>query len=56
MGVRDAFFEWLDPQLRDKLEALYTNHYPREPAYQHIGAFLRSRILAERVTSTLAAD
>lgn len=55
LGVREQFFEWLDPELRDKLVALYTNYYPREPSHQHIDVFLRSRALTERATSALAA-
>ena len=45
MGVREAFFDWLDPELRDKLIVLFDTYYPREPADVHAGVFLRSRLL-----------
>jgi hypothetical protein len=53
-GVREGFFEWLDPDLRDRLVAIYTSHFPREPTYQHAGTFLRSRALADRMKAALA--
>jgi hypothetical protein len=53
LGVKEAFFDWLDPQLRDRLIAIYTDHFPREPRRHHFGTYERSRALALRATSSL---
>jgi hypothetical protein len=53
LGVREAFFEWLDSELREKLIAIFTHHFPREPHRQHLGEYERSRALTIRVTSFL---
>jgi hypothetical protein len=53
MGVREAFFDWLDPELRDRLVAIYTHHFPREPHNQHLGIHERSRALSFRAVSSL---
>jgi hypothetical protein len=56
LGVREAFFDWLDPDLRDRLTAIYMSHFPSEPRSEHLGVFERSRILAERAMSKLDAS
>jgi hypothetical protein len=56
LGVREAFFDWLDPDLRDRLTAIYLSHFPCEPRSEHLGVFERSRILAERAQSKLDAS
>jgi hypothetical protein len=53
LGVREAFLEWLDPDLRERLIAIYRAHLPLEPKSQHSGVFERSRVLAERATVLL---
>jgi hypothetical protein len=55
LGVREAFFDWLDPDLRDRLTAIYLSHFPCEPRAEHLGVFERSRLLAERARSKLDA-
>jgi hypothetical protein len=52
-GVREAFFDWLDPQLRDSLVGIYTHHFAREPRREHVGEYERSRALTLRATSFL---
>ena len=52
-GVREAFFDWLDPELRDALVAIYTHHFPREPRREHFAEYERSRALTLRATSFL---
>ena len=56
LGVREAFFDWLDPDLGDRLTAIYLSHFPCEPRSEHLGVFERSRILAERAMSKLDAS
>jgi hypothetical protein len=56
LGVRESFFDWLDPDLRDRLTAIYLSHFPCEPRAEHSGVFERSRILAERARSKLDAS
>jgi hypothetical protein len=53
LGVREAFLDWLDPDLRDRLTAIYLSHFPRESRSEHLGVFERSHILAERARSKL---
>jgi hypothetical protein len=55
LGVREAFLDWLDPDLRDQLTAIYTSYFPREPRAEHSGVFERSGILTERARSKLDA-
>jgi len=52
-GVREAFFDWLDPELRDSLVRIYTRHFSREPRRKHFGEYERSRALTLRATSLL---
>jgi hypothetical protein len=56
MGVREAFFDWLDPELRDNLITLFTTYYPREPASVHADVFLRSHTLTERASTALGCE
>lgn len=53
LGVREAYFDWLDPDLRPSLVAIYTRHFRREPRSRHIDMFERSRTLATRASSSL---
>ena len=52
-GVREAFFDWLDPELRDSVVGIYTHHFSREPRREHLGEYERSRALTLRATSFL---
>ncbi len=52
-GVREALLEWLDSDLRGRLNSIYTRHLPLEPRYRHLGVFKRNRVLAEGATSAL---
>jgi hypothetical protein len=52
-GMRQAFCDWLDPGLHDRLVDIYTRHLGREPRALHFAAFDRSRALTDRVTSSL---
>jgi len=53
LGVREAFCEWLDPDLRDRLTEIYASHLGREPRELHFATFDRSRVLTERATAPL---
>jgi hypothetical protein len=53
MGVREAFFDWLDADLRDSLIAIYKRYFPMEPRRGHFGNYERSRALTSRTTSCL---
>jgi hypothetical protein len=53
LGVKEAFFDWLDPDLQDSLIAIYTRHFSREPRRSHFGIFERSRALTLRAASAL---
>ncbi len=53
LGAREAFLEWLDPDLRERLIAIYTAHLPLEPKSRHLDVFERSRELTERAISVL---
>jgi hypothetical protein len=52
-GVREAFFDWLDPELRDSVVGIYTRYFSREPRREHSGEYERSRALTLRATSFL---
>jgi hypothetical protein len=52
-GVREAFFDWLDPELRSSLVAIYTRHFPCEPRSRHLEMFERSSTLTLRAASSL---
>jgi hypothetical protein len=53
MGVREAFFDWLDPALREGLIEIFTSHFPREPKAEHVGVFERSNRLVDLATANL---
>jgi hypothetical protein len=53
LGVREAFLDWLDPDLRDRLISIYARYFPFEQKHRHSKVFERSRILTECATSTL---
>ena len=53
MGIREAFFDWLDADLRDRLIAIYTRYFPLEPRTLHFGTYERSQTLTSRATSSL---
>ena len=53
LGVREAFLDWLDPDLRDRLISIYETYFPFEQKPRHLKVFERSRILTERATSAL---
>ena len=55
MGVREAFFDWLDADLRDALVSIYTEHFPLEPRDQHIGSYERSQALTARATASMGS-
>ena len=52
-ALREAFFDWLDSELRESLVRIYTHHFPREPRREHLGEYERSRALTLRATSFL---
>jgi hypothetical protein len=52
-GVREAYFAWLDPDMRDRLVRIFSEHFPTEPAERHRDNFERSNILVERAVSRL---
>ena len=52
-GVREAYFDWLDPELRESLIGIYTRHFSREPRREHFAEFERSHALTLRATSFL---
>jgi hypothetical protein len=52
-GVREAFFDFLEPELRESLIGIYTRHFPREPRREHFADYERSRELTLRATSFL---
>ena len=53
LGVREAFFNWLDPDLRQRLIAIYCGHFAREPKSRHLSIFERSNALTARVLTAL---
>ena len=52
-GVQEAFFDWLDPELRESLIHIYTRHFSRELRREHFREYERSRALTLRATSFL---
>jgi hypothetical protein len=54
IGVREAFCDWLDPDLRDRLVAIFRRHLPAEPRSAHAGVHERSAALTERAVAALA--
>jgi hypothetical protein len=53
IGFREAFCDWLEPELRDRLLAIYRRHFDLEPRRAHLAVFERSRMLTERAASCL---
>jgi hypothetical protein len=53
MGVREAYFDWLDSDLRPKLVSIYTDNFAVEPRRKHIEHYERSNALTFRATSCL---
>ncbi len=53
MGVREAFFDWLDDNLRSSLVTIYKSYFPVEPRHEHQLTFERSRTLTARAVSLL---
>jgi hypothetical protein len=53
MGVREAFFDWLDGDLREDLIAIYTRDFPLEPRHHHLALFERSHALTSRAIASL---
>ncbi len=53
MGVREAFFDLLDPALRAGLVDIFTSHFPREARAEHAGVFERSNRLVDLATDSL---
>jgi len=53
MGVREAFFDWLDDDLRSSLVTIYKSYFPVEPRHEHQLTFERSRTLTARAVSLL---
>jgi hypothetical protein len=53
LGVREAFFDWLDPDLRERLIAIYCCRFPREPRSRHLAVFERSNALTARASASL---
>ena len=54
IGVREAFCDWLDPDLRDRLVAIFRQHLPTEPRREHSAALERSDALTRRAAAALA--
>ena len=53
LGVREAFFDWLDPDLREHLVAIYCGGFSREPRSRHLSVFERSNELTSRASVAL---
>lgn len=54
IGVREAFCDWLDPDLRDRLVAIFRQHLPAEPRAAHAAVLERSAALTARAAAALA--
>ncbi len=54
IGVREGFCDWLDPDLRERLVAIYRRHLPAEPLSAHAGVLERSAALTARAAGALA--
>jgi hypothetical protein len=54
IGVREAVCDWLDPDLRDRLGAIFRKHLPAEPRSAHAEVHERSAALTRRAAAVLA--
>lgn len=53
MGIREAYAEWMDLDLREPLLAIYKSQFSSESLNDYLGHFDRSRALTQRVASCL---
>jgi hypothetical protein len=53
IGVREGFCDWLDPELRERLIAIFRQHLPLEPRAEHVAIQERSAALTARATAAL---
>ncbi len=54
IGYREGFCEWLDPDLRERLVAIFRRHLPIEPRAAHQAVLERSAAMTARATAALA--
>jgi hypothetical protein len=54
IGVREAFCDWLDPDLRDRLIAIFRRHLPIEARAAHQDVLERSAAMTARAAAALA--
>lgn len=54
IGYREGFCDWLDPELRDRVVAIFRTHLPREPRAAHADTLERSAALTRRAAAALA--
>jgi hypothetical protein len=53
IGVREGFCDWLDPELRERLVAIFRQHLPLEPRAEHSAIQERSAALTARAVAAL---
>lgn len=53
IGVREGFCDWLDPELRERLIAIFRRHLPVEPRADHVAIQERSAALTARAAAAL---
>lgn len=54
IGFREGFCAWLDPELRDRLVAIFRQHLPAEPRSAHAAVLERSETMTARAAAALA--
>lgn len=54
IGYREAFCDWLDPELRERVVAIFRKHLPPEPRPAHADVLERSAALTRRAAAALA--
>ncbi len=54
IGYREGFCDWLDPDLRDRLVAIFRRHLPAEPRAAHEAVLQRSAAMTARAAGALA--
>jgi hypothetical protein len=54
IGFREGFCDWLDPELRDRLAAIFRRHLPAEPRGAHAAVLERSDAMTARAAAALA--